>query len=291
MKRILVTGANGHTGGYAVDTLLAKGQKNIRALVIRDDSRAEDLKSRGVEVVIGDIREIDDVRAALDNVDTAYFVYPIEEGGVATTAYFAQAAREAGVQAIVNMSQRSARRDAASRAARDHWIAERVFDWSGIPTTHLRPTFFAEWLLYPFQKNGIKQGVLRNGLGQGRHAPIAAEDQGRVIAEILLNPVPHAGEIYPLFGPIEQTGEEIAQSLSRALGQEVAYEGLSPETFSREIEQAYNRPFLAQHLLEVAKDHAAGIFAGTNDVVKRITGREPITVEQFVAKNRAAFDA
>jgi NAD(P)H dehydrogenase (quinone) len=27
-------------------------------------------------------------------------------------------------------------------------LAERVFDWSGVPTAHIRPTYFAEWLLY-----------------------------------------------------------------------------------------------------------------------------------------------
>jgi uncharacterized protein YbjT (DUF2867 family) len=36
------------------------------------------------------------------------------------------------------MSQISARLDSKSHAARDHWLSERVFDWSGVPT-HLRP--------------------------------------------------------------------------------------------------------------------------------------------------------
>ncbi|MDH8308045.1 hypothetical protein QIG59_27760, partial [Klebsiella pneumoniae] len=62
------------------------------------------------------------------------------------TSFFAVAAAEKGVKAIVNMSQISARRDANSHAAQEHWVAERIFDWSGTPTTHLRPTFFAEWL-------------------------------------------------------------------------------------------------------------------------------------------------
>jgi uncharacterized protein YbjT (DUF2867 family) len=46
------------------------------------------------------------------------------------------------------MSQISARRIAKSHAGQNHWIAERVMDRSGIPVTHLRPTFFAEWLMY-----------------------------------------------------------------------------------------------------------------------------------------------
>jgi NAD(P)H dehydrogenase (quinone) len=73
-------------------------------------------------------------------VDAAYFVYPIRPGLIEASAFFAQAAKEAGVSALVNMSQISARLESKSHAARDHWIAERLFDWSGVPVTQLRPT-------------------------------------------------------------------------------------------------------------------------------------------------------
>ena len=82
----------------------------------------------------------------MEGVAGAYFVYPIPaEGLIDAAAFTAQAAIEAGVQSLVDMSQKPARREAKSHASRDHWVSERVFDWSGIPTTHLRPTFFAEW--------------------------------------------------------------------------------------------------------------------------------------------------
>ena len=117
------------------------------------------------------------------------------------TAQFAQAAKEVGVDALVNMSQKIAREDARSHAAFGHWITERVFDWSGIPVTHLRPTFFAEWLLY--FSSMIRQGTIYAPFGAGKAALIAAEDQGRVIASILEHPEPHTGQIYPLYGPCE----------------------------------------------------------------------------------------
>ena len=47
--------------------------------------------------------------------------------------------------------------------------------------------------------------------------------------------------------------------------------------------------FLIQHLREVAIDHQNGIFTGTNDLVGKIGGRPPMTLEEFVNKNRAAF--
>ena len=47
--------------------------------------------------------------------------------------------------------------------------------------------------------------------------------------------------------------------------------------------------FTIQHLREVAIDHQNGVFAGTNDVVKKIGGRQPTTLEEFITKHRKAF--
>jgi uncharacterized protein YbjT (DUF2867 family) len=156
-QKIFVAGATGDTGGAATEALLAAGEK-VRTLVRKEDERSERLKSRGVEVLVGNLSSLDDVARALEGTFSAYFVYPIEAGGIQASVYFAQAAWEAGISGIVNMSQISARRNAMSHAARDHWISERVFDWSGIPVTHIRPTFFAQWLTYPGQVANVKKG-------------------------------------------------------------------------------------------------------------------------------------
>ena len=47
-----------------------------------------------------------------------------------------------------------------SHAAFNHWIEERLLDRTGIPTTHLRPTFFAEWFIYPGHLAQINSGLL-----------------------------------------------------------------------------------------------------------------------------------
>src|SRR5260370_5253742 len=216
--KILITGATGDTGGYAIAQLLHKGHQ-VRALVHRIDDRSQRLEDKGVEVVAGDYLDLDAMRAAVQGVRRAYFVYPIRPGIIQAPAYFAQAAREAGLKAVVTMPQISAREDAKSHAARDHWVAERVFDWSGIAATHLRPTFFAEWLLYYAPM--VKAGTLSWLLGSGKHAPVAAEDQARVIVGILENPAPHGGKGHPLFGPKEDTTPQISPGPGPVLGQAV----------------------------------------------------------------------
>ena len=290
--KALVTGATGDTGRATVNELLARGHK-VRALAHARDDRSKGLEERGVEVVYGDLLDFGQVRAALGGVQRAYFVYPIRPGILQATAYFAQAAKEAGVDGIVNMSQKSAREDARSHAATDHWLSERLFDWSGLTVAHIRPTYFAEWLLYLAPM--IKAGLLHVPFGTGKHAPIAAEDQGRVIAGILEDPAAHKGKTYPLFGPVEYTYEETAKVLGRVLGRPVQYKQVAFEEFQKAFEagrKTTGRPvndFLFQHLREVAIDHQNGIFAGTNDLVEKLGGRPPMALEVFIEKHRAAF--
>ena len=287
---LLVTGAAGRTGGYAARLLLERGQR-VRALVHTFDDRAAKLRDSGAEVIVGDLQDIDTVREAVDGVRAAYFVYPISPGLLEATATFAQAGEEAGVTAIVNMSQISARRGAASDAARIHWLGERILDWSPVAVTHLRPTYFAEWFTI-FGAKGIREeGVLRLPFGDGRHAPITAEDQGRVIAAILENPDDHAGQVYPLFGAVEMNHYQIADAISEALGRPVRYEAADIPTWIEGIKAQGFPDFLAQHLSNVAVDYQNGIFAGTNDIVERVGGKKPTTVEDFVAANIEAFAA
>jgi uncharacterized protein YbjT (DUF2867 family) len=288
---ILVTAATGRTGGFAVEYLRKNGVA-VRAMAHREGPKTESLRALGVEVVIGDLLNLDDVTLALHGIRSAYFCYPIAPRLIDATSFFAVAAKETGINAIVNMSQISARRDAKSRAAQEHWVSERVFDWSGIPTTHLRPTFFAEWLTMMLDPAVIRStGAVKLSMGEGRHAPIASEDQGRLIAAILRDPTPHAGKIYTLHGPTEMNHSEIAQAMGKALGRKLHYEPITFEEFARDRLQARgSTPHLVQHLREVTVDYQNGIFAGEDRIIGQVTEQPPMSVETFIEKNRAYFE-
>ena len=159
----------------------------------------------------------------------------------------------------------------------------------------------------------IRAGLLHVPFGTGRHAPIAAEDQASVIVSILEDPASHRCKIYPLYGPAEFTHKEIAQLLGRVLGKDVQYKQVSIEMWIQIMASGGQQPpaehsaramygefeqkpegragdsFLVQHLREVAIDHHDGVFAGTNDVVKKIGGRQPTTLEEFITTHRQAF--
>ncbi|MEP9321907.1 NmrA family NAD(P)-binding protein [Paraburkholderia phymatum] len=109
VQRAVPLSRNGYRGAHT------------RALVHRDDERAASLRTSDVEVVVGDLLDSHAVQAALRGVTGAYFVYLIMQSQlVDATAYFAHAAKLAGVRSIVNMSQISASADARSHASLEH---------------------------------------------------------------------------------------------------------------------------------------------------------------------------
>jgi uncharacterized protein YbjT (DUF2867 family) len=283
---ILISGATGSTGSVAANLLLEKGFP-VRALVHKHDERSERLKAQGAEIVEGDFLNFRSVQPAFEGVQRAYFCYPVAPGIVQATVHFAQAALDAKVEYVVNISQRTSRADAISESAIEHWLAEQVFDRSGVPLTHLRPTAFNEWLLYTREK--ISEGEYGVPFSSnGKFAPVSARDQGKVIAEILANPVEHIGKTYSLHGPVELTPPQIAEIVSQTLGKEVRYRQTTPEEWIQ-IVFGGEFPFGAQHLAGIVQQHERGDMAGTNDNIERITGQKPESVAEYVERHRQAF--
>lgn len=284
----LITGATGNTGAHTVKLLREQGFR-VRALVHSFDDRADRLSDLGAEVVQGDLLDFPAVSAATAGVNAAYFNYPVAPGLVEATANFVQAASDAGVHAVVNMSQIPARREAKSNAARAHWIAERLLDRSPLVTTHLRPTFFT-FLLNMFWTRENNHGIYRLPFADARFAPIDAADQAHVIAAILQNPDPHDRQIYPLFGAEELNWYEIAAKVEHTLGIPVRYEPTDIPAFGASLTAAGASAHFVQHISAVARDFCDGVFAGMNNLVEEIGGGKPITVEDYVEATRLQFE-
>ncbi|MBN1997966.1 NAD-dependent epimerase/dehydratase family protein [candidate division KSB1 bacterium] len=70
--RALVTGASGFTGGYMVQNLIDHGY-NVRVF-IQSTSPIEKLKQQGVEFAFGDVRNLEEVENACDDIDVIYHI-------------------------------------------------------------------------------------------------------------------------------------------------------------------------------------------------------------------------
>ena len=102
---ILVTGAAGAVGAIGRNLtamLLAKGHK-VRALVRREDERADSLRRLGAEVVQGDLTDLASMHRAIEGCARIYFGMSVSAVYLEATVNTAAVARHHGVEAFVNM--------------------------------------------------------------------------------------------------------------------------------------------------------------------------------------------
>jgi uncharacterized protein YbjT (DUF2867 family) len=106
------------------------------------------------------------------------------------------------------------------------------------------------------------------------------------VSTILLDPAPHLGKVYELTGPKSQSMEDIAEEYSRGLGRKVALVNLSLDDW-RDQEMGPGRmrfPLHTQeHIGAMALLHQQNRYDRHTEDFKRLTGREPISIAQWIS--------
>src|SRR6516162_9945172 len=293
---ILVTGAAGQVGsvGRILTGLLLDQGFLVRAMVRREDERAESLRAAGAEVLVGDLLEPGDVYRAVSGCRRVYFGMSVSAGYLEAAVTMAAVAREARVSALVNMSQMtvsemSIQNTTPSHQQRQHWLSELAFAWSGLPVVTIRPTMFLESFLQLAAPSVRNRGRIELPFGRGKTSPVAAADVAHVVAAVLADPAPHLGLIYELTGPRSQDMDGVAREFSDALNREVTYSDVTPEEWEQMLKSQHLPEHLMGHLLAMGELHRAGRYDRQADGVQLITGRAPMSVREFVSLHAEEF--
>jgi uncharacterized protein YbjT (DUF2867 family) len=290
---VLISNA-GDVGRTVLDQLRAQDVR-ARVMVRRDDGRAAELRVLGAEVVIGDLTRPETVAAALEGVGRMYFAMPVSPDQLLAATVVASVAREHGeLDGLVDMSQMTVSQMTATSTGesdqqRLHWLSEQVFDWSGLPVVHVRPTAFLDNPLFTtLAARSIRDnGTIVLPFGTGRTSPIAVDDVARVVATVLRDPAPHVGHVYELTGPRTVDMTEMAEEFSRALGRPVSYVDVPLDRWRSEVlAKAGLPPHTEQHIATMARLHRENRYDRASDDVERVTGVPARTIEAFVAARR-----
>ena len=75
------------------------------------------------------------------------------------------------------------------------------------------------------------------------------------------------------------------------LGRKIRYQPLTIPRYRERLEKAGLPEFMIQHFCAVALDYQNGIFSGEDKIIAELTGKPPMTVQDFVASHREAFKA
>ena len=297
---ILVTGAAGQVGGVGgmVARILLGRKRQVRAFVRRDDERAEALRQAGAEIFVGDLTRPEDVARALEPCRRIYFGMSVSSAYLEAAIAMAAAAREQGsIEVLVHMSQMtvsqmSLRNMTSSPQQRQHWLAEQALNWSELAIVHVRPTifqenfFFLDWAAQQISRDG----AIRLPFGSGRASPVSAHDVAEVVAAILVDPASHIGKIYELTGPRSEDLPGLVSEYAAALGRPVRYTAAPLDEWRDNELRAQGLPeHVFEHLLTMAKLHAANRYDRLTSDVEAILGRPARPIQSMVRENRKKF--
>ncbi len=271
---ILVTGATGKTGRALVRELLREGWP-VRALVRSEDERSDRLRSLGATIAVADLFDPGQLVAAMRGTRRAYFVPPMHPYMIQAANAFAVAARETGLETIVQMSQWTSNPSHPSVHTRQMWLVDNIFSMiPGVGHTILNPGYFADNILR-LTDYATLLGVLPVLTGTSRSAPVSNEDIARVAARILISPESHVGKRYRPTGPMLLSGRDAAAIMGQVIGKRVIPLELPFWLFLKVARMQRVDPFHIHSLRDYLEDHRRGVFefeGGVNDTVLEVTG-------------------
>lgn len=296
----LITGAAGKSGGVSrrvVEMLLGKGE-SVRAMVHREDARAQRLRDLGAEVVVGDLTDPRNVVDAMTGVARMFFNMSVSRDYLEATAVVCAAARELGnYEVIVNMSQMTVAQMTLTSTGESHqqwlhWLSEEVMNWSGVPVVHVRPTVFLDNPLFSIlvRRSVHDRGVLPLPFGTGHTSPIPAADVARVVVAVLLNPADRIGNAYELTGPEVLDINGVAEQYARALKRPVTAEDTPYDQWIRRYLWTSGLPeHVQQHIATMVRLHHEDRYNRATDDVEKLTRQPAQTVEQYVSAHPQLF--
>jgi NAD(P)H dehydrogenase (quinone) len=296
---ILVTGAAGSVGsvGRSVVKLLRERDLPVRALVHRLDERSQALSEMGAELVVADLTNGADVVRALHGCKRMYFGMSISPPYLQATVIAAAATKEiVDFEILVNISQMTVSQMSLTEMTKSpqqqqHWLAEQVLNWSGVPVVHVRSTIFIEPFFSSMAASSIaKDGTIRLPFGSARTSPISASDVARVASTILEDPTGHRGKVYELTGPRSEDMNEMAKEYATALNRSVKYVDVPYDKWLKEeLMPVGLSQYVFDHISTMAKLHAENRYDRLTSDVQKLTGKPSMSVREYVTAHPEIF--
>ncbi|MEO6218597.1 MAG: NmrA family NAD(P)-binding protein [Sphingomonas sp.] len=282
---ILVTAATGNVGSNIVEQLVKRGA-DVRALV-RDPSKAS--FPAGVDVVRGDMLDVDSLRSAVSGVSTLFLLNAVVPDEFTQALITLNVAREAGIERIVYLSVIHSDRYVNVPHFAGKFGVERMIEQMGFNATILRPAYFMDNEI-TIKDVVTSYGIYPMPIGEKGLAMVDARDVGEIAAIELIrreqSAVPLPLDYINLVGPDTLTGAGAAAVWTDVLGRTIAFPGNDTALFEQNLRQALPSWMAFDMRLMAERFISEGMVPENGDVERltRILGRPLRSYRDFVAQ-------
>ncbi len=282
---ILITGASGTVGRAVLEEVRKAGQPFKAMYRNAEDSRKV---SPGTPTVLADFADKNSLKQALQGIDSAYVVCSPIPQLVELESNVIDASKECGVRHLVLNSALGAGHYPKSFPGWHRKVEDKL-KASGLAYTILRPNGFMQNIITYNAPTIRAQGAFYAAMGEAKTSLIDVRDVASVVAKALMAPNEHTGKAYELNGPEAVSNNDVAARISRITGRTVKYVDI-PETVQRKSMLDAGLPeWQVTALLELQEYYISGKCAEVTEVLPRLLGRAPRTLDQFLNEFKDSF--
>lgn len=283
---ILITAASG-TIGNNLTYILAHAGAPLRAMVRDKTHIPQPILDLDIDIIEADFEKPETLKAAMTDVTHVFLNAPADRKLIENQANVIDAAKDAGVQAILKLSTIGAAPNAIFSAGRWHFEAEQRLEASGIPYAHLRShSMMQNFFEYaPFIQT---EGAFLAPIGPGKLPLIDARDVATAAA-VILTTDGHNGMIYEITGPEAISYYQAAEIFTEVLNKPIRFIDIPLDKAREAMLQGEWPEWMVNDVLSLYQFFREGNAAEVTDTIEKLTERPGVNFSQFVRDYAAIF--
>lgn len=282
--KVLVTGASGNVGRYAIKELLNKKEDVVA--VGTNTKKLKELFGNEVNVVHFDFTNESTFDEALRGVDRVFLMRPPHLGKPEDLYPFIDAMKSHDIKLVSFLSLMGIEKNTIP----PHHKIEKYIEKAKVPFAHIRPGFFMQNISGIHSIEIKEKNEIFVPAGKSKTSFIDAADIGLSVANILHKPEKYKNKAYTITGSESLNYYQIAETLSELTGKKIIYKKPSFLKYrnyyikKRGLDKEYVNVTVALYFMT-----RMGTAKMVTNEFYELTGQKPRTFHEFVRENLDSF--
>ena len=295
-NKILITGATGTVGSELVKQLSSSALSSniyIKAAIHSKKKEGKLNSYKGLEIIGLDYKSPKTLANAFKDIDKLFLLTIPNPNRSDDFVNIIKEAKNNRIKYIVKLSAEVADVGPETIFGKQHRQEEKIIEESGIPYTFLRPSGFMQNFVNYYGHTIKTQNAFYLSAGNGQMSFVDVRDIVSIAVKALLllpsdinndesNWQLYKNKSFYISGKEALSYYQAAEVLSKTIGRKISYVDITEEEARKGMEELGMEDWFIDAMIELNNIIKHGYASQTTDVIEKITGREPITFEQFV---------